>query len=237
MEIDSGSVSGSIDGDGMLNVVVLAFPGADTLGSTFNSMRSQAPYQIPVGNLGTFRLGGLADGLYRLVAVRDANRNGLPDGNEEYGMASNDVRVGQGASALARIALGPSPAAQITDSASAATQKDSTADTARRPGSVTGTFETGKADAGPFVLRLLDTKGHVRVSLPVVSGQPWTIDTIAPGTYSVDVFADADGDGVYRHGTHFPFRHAEVRYPTQVTVSVRERWTTEDVRITIGSGP
>ncbi len=235
-DIDSGVIQGAVHYTTMQNVVLLVYPQAQALDSTFSAMRTQAPYQIPIGSTGTFTVGGLTDGWYRLIAVQDLNRNGLADGTEPYGMAHSDVQVQQGASADVHIAMGPSPAEQSDSTVlSTGTKADSVAaDTVQAmPGSVSGTFEAPTLTAGRYITRWLDERGRLCASMPVEPGKAWVLDSLPPGSYTVDVFVDADGDGRYSHGRHSPFAFAERWFATDLVVTVRQRWTTEDVRLVL----
>ncbi|MBE2265221.1 MAG: Ig-like domain-containing protein, partial [Flavobacteriales bacterium] len=54
--IDTGTISGRVVAENLSNLVVAAFPRADTLDSAFNSMKAIAPYQIQIGSDGTFSI-------------------------------------------------------------------------------------------------------------------------------------------------------------------------------------
>jgi uncharacterized protein (DUF2141 family) len=59
----------------------------------------------------------------------------------------------------------------------------------------------------------------------------WEFTDIPPGTYRLTAFYDANGNGVYDYGTPFPFRPAERFTVFAGEVSIRPRWTIENVRI------
>lgn len=230
-DIDSGSIYGVLDAPSFTNCRILVYPHAETLDSTFNALKTEAPYQVPVGSQGTYELGGLAEGWYRVIAIRDDNRNGMADGNEEYGMAPADVHLSKGLRQRIDILLGPSPSAQqeLPDTAKTA---DTTEDRIR-PGSVSGDFIDHGIGEFSYFARFRDVKGTTIACIKVSSGESWHIESIPPGTYTVDVFVDADGNGTFSHGVHYPFQFAERRFKTQTTVTVRQRWTTDGVRLEI----
>jgi len=90
-QIDSGSISGTVFGQSLSNVVIFCYQRADTLRPTF-SPRSVAPkFRLPIGSSGVFSVKGLPDGLYRIVAARDENRNGLLENTEDFVNAPADV--------------------------------------------------------------------------------------------------------------------------------------------------
>jgi len=105
--IDTGTVSGTITATSMDNITVFCYQGADTLTSAFTPRNLQPKYRLPVGTSGAFTVNGLADGIYRVMAVRDVNRNGLLDPNEEFGMAGADVTVSNGQSIPVALRMGP----------------------------------------------------------------------------------------------------------------------------------
>lgn len=105
--IDTGMVSGTITATSMDNITVFCYQGADTLTSAFTPRNRQPKYRLPVGTSGAFTVNGLADGIYRVMAVRDVNRNGLLDPNEEFGMARTDVTVSNGHSVPVDLRMGP----------------------------------------------------------------------------------------------------------------------------------
>lgn len=105
--IDTGTVSGSVTATSMDNITIFCYQGADTLTSAFTPRNRQPKYRLPVGTSGAFTVNGLADGTYRVMAVRDVNRNGLLDPNEEFGMARADVTVRDGRSTPVALRMGP----------------------------------------------------------------------------------------------------------------------------------
>lgn len=105
--IDTGTVSGTVAATSMDNITIFCYQGADTLTSAFTPRSRQPKYRLPVGTSGAFTVNGLADGIYRVMAVRDVNRNGLLDPNEEFGMAREDVTVRDGRSTAIALRMGP----------------------------------------------------------------------------------------------------------------------------------
>ncbi|MEN9281220.1 MAG: hypothetical protein RL594_155 [Bacteroidota bacterium] len=105
--IDTGVISGVVAAPSLTNVVVFCYPRADTLGSAFTPWKTAPRYQLPTGKSGAFSIKGLADGLYRVIAVRDDNRNGLIDPREDFGVAPFDVRVDSGRAPLVNLVMGP----------------------------------------------------------------------------------------------------------------------------------
>jgi len=92
--IDSGSIVGSVYAASLTNVFLFCYQRADTLSASFTPRTIQPKYRLPVGSSGAFALRGLSNGLYRVIAVRDDNRNGLLDNIEDFVVAHTDVAVG-----------------------------------------------------------------------------------------------------------------------------------------------
>ena len=244
-------IEGTITGSNIKNTVVLLYAGADTLTADFTPTSRFAQYNMPVGSSGAYTVAGLRDGWYRIVAVQDGNGNGLLDGNEDYAMAPLDVEVLQGASQPLSLLLGPSLATMRKDSATAAESEtrvdsiavdslalsDSTAivDVAPppEPGRIEGTFSIDSTIKGPYLARFKERSGAVAAVVRIQNGEAWRVEAIPPGTYSVDLVIDANQNNRYDHGVPFPFSFAEQWMPLDLTVSVRQRWTTEDVRIVV----
>jgi hypothetical protein len=101
--IDTGRITGSVTATPADGIDVFCHPISDSIP---NVTRTPAPYRIGVGSNGTFSVDGLSDGRYRLLAVRDANRNGLADAGEDLGTATADVDVTNGQSPPMSIVVG-----------------------------------------------------------------------------------------------------------------------------------
>jgi hypothetical protein len=85
-----------------------------------------------------------------------------------------------------------------------------------------------------LVLRLLDEKRRVVATTKIDASRRISFEAVPPGSYSFDVFDDRNTNGRYDHGSLTPFVAGEQWWPTSATVSVRARWTVDDIRITIG---
>ena len=59
----------------------------------------------------------------------------------------------------------------------------------------------------------------------------WNFAALPPGTYSLSVFYDANGNGVYDYGTTFPYAPAERFHKATTDVQIRARWTIENVAV------
>lgn len=94
--IDTGVIAGSVLSPTLSGFEIFCIPVlADTI---INVRRVPPPYRIAIGSTGSFRLEGLRDGEYRIVAVRDANANGVLDSDEDYATATAAVVVRNGVS-------------------------------------------------------------------------------------------------------------------------------------------
>ena len=105
--IDTGAISGMVSAPSLTNVAIFCYPNADSMSTGFAPWSSAPRYVLPTGQSGAFSIRGLADGLYRVIAVRDENRNGLIDGREDFAVAPSDVRVDSGRAPMINLKLGP----------------------------------------------------------------------------------------------------------------------------------
>lgn len=104
--LDSGVIVGKAYGSSLASATVLCYPRIQFDSASFSPSSTRALYAQPLGTSGAFSLRGLADGRYRVIVVRDENRNLLVDGNEEYCIAPNDVVVAQGRADALLLLLG-----------------------------------------------------------------------------------------------------------------------------------
>ncbi|GMV52596.1 MAG: hypothetical protein D8M52_04535 [Chlorobi bacterium] len=229
--IDTGTISGRVVAENLSNLVVAAFPRADTLDSAFNSMKAIAPYQIQIGSDGTFSIKGLANGLFRVLAFNDSNMNGLPDFTEQFGIASGDVSVTQEHTDSLLIVVGPAPA-DTTVSLETPIHADS-ANPDIRLGSVRGEFTSHRITNYTYVARIHSVSNKIVRTVKLISGNTWYADSLAPGDYIIDVFEDRNGNASYDYGSHYPFVHSEPFFKTNILVTIRPRWTTEGVLVSI----
>ena len=105
------------------------------------------------------------------------------------------------------------------------------------PGTVRGRLVDSMQNVLPsarLVVRLLNDKRRVIATQRIDSTRSILFEAVPPGTYSVDVFDDRNGNGRYDHGSITPWIQGEQWWPTSSTVSVRPRWTVEDLRVVMG---
>lgn len=224
-DIDTGRFSGRVYGRDLRSVVVFVYDVSG--GDSTHPMRDQPQYIMPLGSSGVFSVEGLKQGLYRVMAVQDANSNNLLDASEQYAMASEDVVVWDTTTTtMLYMLLGPSVAMQ-QDS----TIATDTVHTEQPPGRIEGTVERLPIVDTTYLARFIDSASRSVRTTPIAVGKPWVVPEIPPGRYAVDVFIDLNANGAYDHGYPVPFRHAEPWLPTSVTVTVRPRWTTDGVLI------
>ena len=105
--LDSGVVAGKVFGASLASVTVFCYPQQQIDSASFSPRSVRPLYFQTLGTTGAFAIRGLADGRYRVIAVRDENRNMLLDGTEEYCIAPQDVVVAQGQASDLRLLLGP----------------------------------------------------------------------------------------------------------------------------------
>ena len=104
--IDTGSIEGAVHGASLTNVVLFCYQRADTLPALFSPRTTVPKFRLPVGSSGTFVLKGLPDGLYRVIVVRDENRNGLLDNTEDFVVSPSDISITNGVAPNVALLLG-----------------------------------------------------------------------------------------------------------------------------------
>jgi hypothetical protein len=82
-----------------------------------------------------------------------------------------------------------------------------------------------------IVIRLL--RGAQEVRRLVGQAGPFAFTALPPGEYSVDVFADRNGDGRYTSGSVHPWSAAERFAPLRSNLGIKPRWSLDDVRLVI----
>jgi uncharacterized protein (DUF2141 family) len=246
-DLDSGRVTGSITAQKKQNLTALLYVGADTLSASFDPRTRKPEYRMPIGTSGNFVIGGLRDGRYRLLVIRDDNKNFLLDANEDFVFAPEDLDVISGSSYPQQLLLGPSLTAQ-TDTVIPNNVKDTVIPNEVRnipsdstkldsvrvdPGNIIGSFADSLDLKGPYLLRLRSTTDMVIRSISLAGDGAFTVDSVPPGSYAMDIVIDRNNNGLYDHGTPAPFQHGERWIPIQGTITVRSRWSTEDVKVVL----
>lgn len=105
------------------------------------------------------------------------------------------------------------------------------------PGTIRGRVVDSLVQIAPdakLVVRLLNDKRQVVRTHRVDASRVLVFDAVPPGTYSIDVFDDRNGNGRYDHGCISPWIPSEPWWPTSGTVAARARWVVEDLRVVIG---
>ncbi|MBM4165763.1 MAG: hypothetical protein FJ218_02410 [Ignavibacteria bacterium] len=92
--IDSGKISGKVFDEKASGVMIFAYSNRHHSFDTLSPSTISPDYISQTGNDGTFTLDHLAEGTYRIFAVRDEERNLLFDvESNEIGIARNDVAL------------------------------------------------------------------------------------------------------------------------------------------------
>lgn len=105
--IDTGVINGRVASISKENLVVFCYSLQNMNADTLLPSHTTPRYRVPVGTSGIFSINGLHDGLYRVMAVVDANRNALLDPNEEFGMPTADTKVEGGKARDVMLRTGP----------------------------------------------------------------------------------------------------------------------------------
>jgi uncharacterized protein (DUF2141 family) len=234
--LDSGRISGTVLASSMKSLMAFLY----------RTDLKQPDYLMPIGTSGAFQVGGLPDGTYRLIVVRDENKSGTIDQNEDYVCAPEDVTVAEGFAAPIDLLLGPSQAKGRGDTAHTdavrpdnkqtdTTKVDSLAAPPERveTGTIMGSFTDSLGLKGPYLLRLRNTTGTVVRALTLVESGSFAMDSIPPGSYTLDIVIDVNGNGIYDHGVPEPYVPGERWVPMAGTITVRPRWTTEGISVVL----
>ena len=105
--IDSGVVQGNMLSPQPEGTFLFLYPLTGINPDTLNPSHTKPKYRTQVGTNGQFRFAALADGAYRLIAVRDEFKNGLYDaGTDGVGTPWLDIVVTSGASAAVSLLCG-----------------------------------------------------------------------------------------------------------------------------------
>lgn len=96
-------------------------------------------------------------------------------------------------------------------------------------GTVSGSIADSLGGNCSYIIALTteDKKKQFRATLTSVGA--WEFNDIPPGSYTLSVFCDADGNGIYSYGDAFPYKPTERFVVYSQPISVRPRWTVEDV--------
>lgn len=106
--IDSGVVQGKMLSPQPEGTFLFLYPLVGINPDTLNPSHTKPKYRTQVGTNGQFGFAALADGAYRLIAVRDEFKNGLYDaGVDGVGTPWRDVVVTSGTSAAVSLLCGP----------------------------------------------------------------------------------------------------------------------------------
>jgi hypothetical protein len=112
-----------------------------------------------------------------------------------------------------------SPTSQNSVPQNSSPQASSTSPAAARP-------DASNQGLSPFV----ENRYEFKLSSRTGKGA-WNFAALPPGTYSLSVFYDANGNGVYDYGAVFPYTPAERFHKHPTDVQVRARWTIENVAV------
>lgn len=87
-EIDKGKISGRVYDPQPLGILIFAYEDD----STYNPIKTKPKYVSQVGTKGDFYLQGLADGIYKIAAVRDDFRDQLYNiGDDHFGVPHKEI--------------------------------------------------------------------------------------------------------------------------------------------------
>ncbi len=104
--IDTGQITGLVSATSLTSVSVFCYPYELGFDMAFTPWNTRPRYLLPTGQSGKFAIKGLAHGRYRLLAVRDENRNGMIDAREDFAVAPSDITVDTSAAPFINLRMG-----------------------------------------------------------------------------------------------------------------------------------
>ena len=108
--IDSATISGRVYSENNTGVFVFAYRLNDRSADTLNPTHTPPDYLAPVGKDSTYIIPALPRGTYRLIAIRDEQRNLLYDvGADAFCAGTTDVRIDSAHNAVQRITFRIAP--------------------------------------------------------------------------------------------------------------------------------
>ncbi len=109
--LDSGVIRGkveSLSADGKVEgVMVFLYALHGINADTLNPRHTKPKYRTQVASDGAFEFQALAQGVYRLFAVKDEFRNDLIDENDGFGAAQSDIVLAEGSAATVTLRIAP----------------------------------------------------------------------------------------------------------------------------------
>jgi uncharacterized protein (DUF2141 family) len=105
--LDSGIIRGMLDTEKPEGAFVFVYPLHGVNPDTLNPRHTSPKYRTQVGAKGTFEIGALAAGAYRVFAVRDEYKDNLINDNDAVGCALGDIRLAAGSTATIQLRLLP----------------------------------------------------------------------------------------------------------------------------------
>jgi len=100
-------------------------------------------------------------------------------------------------------------------------------------GTIHGSFADSADFGAPYLLQFITRDGKVETSLKVENNTLFAVPAIVSGDYRVRVVRDVNQNGKYDHGTISPFTYSEKWYTFPLNLTVKKRWTVDDVRLVI----
>ncbi|HYF02655.1 MAG TPA: Ig-like domain-containing protein [Patescibacteria group bacterium] len=101
----------------------------------------------------------------------------------------------------------------------------------RTYGGVKGTLVDSLSTGGQYVITLTGQGKRFQKTIVLKSPGMWEFSEVPPGSYKIEAFEDKDSDLKYSYGSVRPFHFAERFATYSGDISVKARWTVENVRI------
>jgi uncharacterized protein (DUF2141 family) len=107
-KIDSGKIGGFVFDIKPEGSFIYAYKLDSINLDTLDIRHTKPDYRVQVGSSGKFEINALKNGIYRIFAIRDKEKNGVFDeGMDDFGSAENDVPLKNDSIPYVRLRIGP----------------------------------------------------------------------------------------------------------------------------------
>lgn len=89
----------------------------------------------------------------------------------------------------------------------------------------------GATNTKAAYILILSDKNKQRRTLRLASPGAFSFNNLPEGEYTLEAFCDENGDGMYTAGRAKPYTHAERFLTRQAPITIKARWTVEDIKI------
>lgn len=103
----------------------------------------------------------------------------------------------------------------------------------RTYGAVSGTLkDSSETEKKPYILTLISKDKSIKIKKILTKTGKWEFTDVPPGTYTLWAFCDTNENGIFDFGQPFPFKFSEKFAVVEKEITIRSRWTVEDISVT-----